>query len=215
MTKAEWLAEGKELGEAASKKCWEIGHWLVRGEEQFLGPVPTSKKARTVYFSNRRANWIALMREAETVTNLAEATLRKYAQVARNGVRVDGLPFAHHIEVQRCRPLDEKGQPRFSANTAQEILSLAKDRGWKVADTRAEVKRRFPTPKTVETVMEKTRKFLLEILKTIDPYNQLIFLDALTEEIPVVRERVDKEWTEAILRIFDADDAFDDPCPPF
>jgi hypothetical protein len=215
MTKEEWLAEGKELGERASSAGWEIGTWLVRGEQAFLGIVPTSKKARRVYFRNRREKWVALMREAETATNLAEATLRKYAQVARNSVRVDGLPFAHHIEVQRCRPIDEKGRPRFSANTAQEILNLAKEKGWKVADTRAEVKRRFPTPKTVETAMEKTRRFLLEILKTIDLSERITLLDALTEEIPVIKERVDREWTEAILKIFNTDDAFDDPPPPF
>jgi hypothetical protein len=215
MTKAEWLAEGKELGESASSKCWEIGKWLVRGEEQFLGPVPTSKKARRAYFRNRHENWVTLMREAETATNLAEATLRKYAQVARNGVQVEGLPFAHHIEVQRAHFIDEKGKRKFDANAAQEILSLAKEKGWKVADTRAEVKSRFPSPKTVETAMEKTRRFLLEILKTIDLHDRITLLDVLTEEIPVIRERVDRECTEAILRIFNADDADEDGMQPY
>jgi hypothetical protein len=45
MTKAEWLEEGKALGARASESGWELGKWLVQGEEQFIGPVPSSKKA--------------------------------------------------------------------------------------------------------------------------------------------------------------------------
>jgi hypothetical protein len=155
------------------------------------------------------------MREAEGVTNLAEATLRKYAQVARNGVRVDGVHFSHHIEVQRCFLIDEKDKRRFDANAALQILTHAKEQKWKVADTRAEVKRRFPTPKVVETLIEKTRRLLLDTLKTIEPSNHLMFLDALAEVLPLIREQVEQERNEAIWKIFNSDDNFDDPSLPF
>jgi hypothetical protein len=217
MTKAEWRDEGKLLGERASASGWEIGTWLIRGEEAFLGTAPTNKKERRVYFARRRENWIAFMHEASTITNLADTTLRQYARVARHGVRVDGLPFAHHIEVQRCRPIDEKGKPRFSANAALEILNLAKENNWPVSKTRAEVVRRFPTPKVVETVLDKMRRVLSEILKTVEAGEQLMFLDALADELPLIREQVEKERTEAILRILNDDDNFDDPSgmPPY
>jgi hypothetical protein len=215
MTKAEWLEEGKALGARASEAGWEIGTWLVRGEQAFLGTVPSSKKARRVYFSNRRANWLALMSEAAAATNLAEATLRKYAQVARNGVRVDGVHFSHHIEVQRCYVIDERDDRRFDANTAREILTHAKEKRWKVAETRAEVQRRFPTPKTVETAIEKARRFLLDILKTVGPEEQLAFLDALADELSLIRGSVDMERTEAIVRMLNSDDTLNDPSMPF
>jgi hypothetical protein len=199
MTKAEWLAEGAALGARASGASWEIGTWLVRGEQAFLGTAPNSKKQRRIYFSNRRANWLALMREAEGVTNLAEATLRKYAQVARNGVRVDGVHFSHHIEVQRCSVIDEKNKRCFDANAAQEILRLAEDKGWKVADTRAEVKRRFPTPKSVETALEKAKRVMLEVLMTVEPQERIAFLNALAQEI-------DAECNMAVVKILETED---------
>jgi len=209
MTKAEWLDEGKALGARESILCWEIGMWMVRGEQQFIGTAPRSRKARRIFFANRRANWLSLMREAASVTNLTEATLRKYAQVARNGVRVDGVAFAHHIEVQRCRLPDEKGKPKFHSNSAWEILSLAKERDWRVADTRAEVQRRFPTPKVVETLREKARRFLLDRLKKVDPEKRLAFVDALADELPLVRERVETERTEPILQTLNGSDFYD------
>jgi transcription initiation factor TFIIIB Brf1 subunit/transcription initiation factor TFIIB len=67
--------------------------------------VPTSKKAKRIYFANRRANWLALIREAAQVTNLTETTLRQYARVARHCVQVEGLSFGHHIEALRARTM--------------------------------------------------------------------------------------------------------------
>jgi hypothetical protein len=215
--KEAWLAEGKALGATTSTSCWEIGQWMVRGEEQFLDTKPTSKKALRKYYANRRANWLGLLREAEVATNLAEATLRKYAQVVRRGVRVDDLNFAHHIEVQRCRLTNEKGKPQFDRSSAWEILTLAKEKGWKVAETRAEVQLRFPNPKLVETTLEKMRRVLTEILKNVDPSDQLIVLDALAEELPLMREQAEKVATERILRVLNDDDDFDfeGPSMPF
>jgi hypothetical protein len=198
-TKAEWLAEGAALGARASTSSWEIGQWVVRGEERFLDPMPTSKKALRKYYANRNANWLGLIREAEAATNLAEATLRKYAQIVRRGVRVEGVHFSHHIEVQRCFLIDEKDRRRFDANAAQGILTLAKENGWKVAQTRAEVQRRFPTPKGVETALEKAKRVMLEILMTVDPQEQIAFLEALAQEI-------DAECNKAVVKILESGD---------
>jgi hypothetical protein len=199
LTKAEWLEEGKALGERASTSCWEIGQWIVRGEEQFLDPKPTSKKALRKYYANRHANWLGLIREAEAATNLAEATLRKYTQVVRRGVRVDNLPFAHHIEVQRCLVTNEKGKRQFHSSSAWEILNLAKEKEWKVLDTRAEVQRRFPTARNVETILEKAKRFLRDILMTVDPKERLTFLEA-------VSEHVEEECTKAVVKLLEAND---------
>jgi hypothetical protein len=178
---------------------------MVRGEEQFLDTMPTNKKALRKYYANRKANWVGLIREAEVATNLAEATLRKYAQVVRRGVRVDDLHFAHHIEVQRCRLTNEKGKPQFDRSSAWEILTLAKEKGWKVADTRAEVYRRFPTAKSVEGALEKAKRVMLEILTTVDPQERLAFLEALEQEI-------DAECNNAVVKILlSDDDTFGDP----
>jgi hypothetical protein len=211
-TKTAWLEEGKALGERVSASGWEIGKWLVQGEEQFLGTVPTSKKAKHIYFANRRANWLSLYREAAEVTNLKDTTLRQYARVVRHGVRVDGLPFAHHIEVQRARTIDEKGKRHFHESAARDILNLAKEKGWTVAETRAEVVRRFPSPKVVETVLEKARRVLLDILRTVDGDDQLTFLEALAIELPLIREQVERERAVVIQRILNdgEGDDFDD-----
>ncbi len=208
MTKAEWLEEGKALGARASDSGWEIGKWLVQGEEQFLGTAPSSKKAKRIYFANRRANWMALMREAAQVTNLSDTTLRQYASIVRKGVRVEGLSFSHHLEALRARTMQyvnpkRESELRFDHQAARDLLNLAKEKGWTAAETRAEAVRRFPTPKPVESVLQKAKRTLVEILKTVDGYNdKLEFLDALTAELSQVREQVSLEWDAEIQRIF-------------
>lgn len=211
MTKAQWLDEGKALGARASEAGWEIGSWLVRGEQAFLPTAPTSKKAKRVYFAQRREKWLALMNEAAKVTNMADQTLRQYARVVRKVDRVEGVPFSHHIEVLRCRPIDEKGKPQFNAHAAQEILHLAKEKGWTVADTRAEAVRRFPNPKLVETAFQKVKRVLLDILKTVDLDQQAAVIDALAEELPLIKEQVNTERDEAILKTLIGNEPFDDP----
>jgi len=211
MTKAEWLEEGKALGARASEKCWEIAKWLVRGEQEFLGEVPTSKRKRRVYFASRRQNWEALMREASAATNLAEVTLRQYARVGRTCMHVPGISFGHHIEVLRCHHINEKGKRRFDHMVAREILTLANEKGWSVAETRKECSRRFPRPKAVETVLEKMKRTLKETLRTVDDfYNRLEFLDGLAAELSQIREQVSLEWDADIQRILSDDDC-DDP----
>ncbi|MGA2647817.1 MAG: hypothetical protein ABSF15_24215 [Candidatus Sulfotelmatobacter sp.] len=183
----------------------------MRGEKQFLGEVPTSKKKRRVYFANSRQNWEALMREASAATNLAEVTLRQYARVVRRGVRVKELSFGHHIEVQRCHYINEKGKRRFDGTVAREILTLAKEKGWVVSETRAECSSRFPTLKMVETALEKTKRIMSESLKTIDGADRLEFLDALAAELTLIREQVERERDVVILRILE-DGEESDPC---
>jgi hypothetical protein len=213
MTKAEWLEQGKALGAKASDSGWEIGKWLVQGEEQFLGTVPSSKKAKRIYFANRRANWMALMREAAQVTNLTDTTLRRYASVVRKGVRVEGLSFSHHLEVLRARTMQyvnpkRESELRFDHQAARDILNLAKEKGWTAAETRAEAVRRFPTPQIVGTELEKAKRILAEILKTIaGEASQLEFLDALTAELSQVREQIVLEGDVLIQKTFFSDDA--------
>jgi len=211
MTKAQWLDEGRELGARASDGGWEIGSWLVRGEQAFLPTEPTSKKARRVYFAQRREKWLALMNEAAKATNMADQTLRQYARVVRKVDRVDGLSFSHHIEALRCRPIDEKGKPQFNAYAAQELLHLADKEGWTVAETRAEAVRRFPTPKLVENAFQKAKRALLDILKTVDLDQRIDVIDALVEELPLIKEQVNRERDEAILKILVSNEPFDEP----
>jgi hypothetical protein len=66
MKKADWLAEGKTLSTNASVSAFEIGHWLVRGEDMFLikKPTGTSKKAWRAYWSAARADFDSLIRDA-------------------------------------------------------------------------------------------------------------------------------------------------------
>ena len=136
MTKAEWLLEGKALGAKDSINGWEIGKWIIRGEEEFFS-VPSSKKAKRAFFNNCRADWKAFIREAEEVTNLKETTLRQYARVVRNGLRVDGLSLAHHIEVLRAHRI-EKSKRLFDFTAAREILNLALTNKWSALATRAD-----------------------------------------------------------------------------
>ena len=216
MTKAEWLEEGKALGARASESGWELGKWLVQGEEQFIGPVPSSKKAKRTYFANLRANRRELYREAATVTNLKDTTLHQYARVVRHCVRVNGLSIGHHIEAQRARTMQyvnpKRGKElRFDHQAARDLLNLAKDKGWSVAETRKECSRRFPRPKAVETVLEKMKRTLKETLRTVDDfYNRLEFLDGLAAELSQIREQVSLEWDADIQRILSDDDC-DDP----
>lgn len=161
--KAEWIDEGAALGARANTSAWEVGRWLVRGEGLFLDEKPTNKRALRAYYAERREKWEALVREAATVTNLTESSLRKYAKVVRRGVRVEGLSFAHHIEVMRAHYFEKVGlveKRRFDSNAATAILVLAKDSNWTAAQTRAEVSRRFPTSNIAQDALHKIKRIL-------------------------------------------------------
>lgn len=160
MDKTEWLAEGAALGASANKAGWEIGRWLVHGERLFLTKKPTGKRALRAYYRVYRKEWEDLLAEAAKATNLAESSLRKYAKVVRRGVRVEGLAFAHHIEVMRAHYTDEKDKRRFDSNAATAILMLAKENNWTVAQTRAEVSRQFPTPNVTQDALYKIKRIL-------------------------------------------------------
>ena len=135
----------------------------------------------------------------------------------RHCVRVNGLSIGHHIEAQRARTMQyvnpKRGKElRFDHQAARDLLNLAKDKGWSVAETRAEAVRRFPTPKVVETVLEKTKRTLEEILKTIDGFSdRLEFLDGLAAELSQIREQVSLGWDAEIQRILE-DGEESDPC---
>ncbi len=197
-TKAEWLAEGKALGASASSSCWAVGRWLVRGAEQFLPEVPKEKKAKRIYFANRRDIWEAFIREASKVTNLSDSTLKQYARVVRRGAIVEGLSFAHHLEVQRSHFFNEKGKRRFDNTAASEILNLAKKKGWNVAETRAEVQRRFPTSKIIEDTIIKAIRLLKDVFKNEEKDEQITMIDLLIAELGVMKNGIERSKLSAL-----------------
>ncbi len=193
LEKTKWLDEGRELGTRANEAGWEIGTWLVRGEELFLDKKPTSKRALRAYYAVRRQKWEALISEASKATNLAESSLRKYAQVVRRGVKVEGRSFAHHIEVMRAHYFDEKGKRRFDSNAATAILMLAKENNWKVAQTRAEVSRQFPTPNSTQDALYKIKR----ILNAVSDDQKQALIEALETEIAAMKVKpTQPEWLD-------------------
>lgn len=184
--KESWRAEGRLLGQNASDHAWEVGHWLCRGAELFLGePSQTNKKKQSLWHARRRDNWNAFIAEAADITNLSDSALRQYARVVRHGVQVDGLKFSHHIEVQRAHRFDEKGIRRFDATAALQILNLAKENTWTVAQTRAEVQRRYPTSTATESSYEKAKRLLADVIVGLDifeKYDLIKFIESTLDE---------------------------------
>jgi hypothetical protein len=184
LTKEQWRAEGRALSKSASDQSWEIGHWLCRGEELFLGhPSQTNKKERSLWFARRRDMLNAFIADAHEVTSLSESALRQCRRVVKHGVRVEGLMFSHHIEVQRAHYIDEKGKRRFDSSAAQNILNLAKENNWTVLQIRAEVQRQYPTSAAVESVVDKAVRKLDEIFAAVpfDDYRTVV--DALLAKL--------------------------------
>lgn len=180
LTKEQWRAEGRQLSRGASSQSWEIGRWLCSGEELFLGePSQTDKKERKLWWARHRDMLNGFIAEAAEVTSLSESALRQCRRVVRHGVRVEGLTFSHHIEVQRAHFLDEKGKRRFDGNAARKILNLAKEKNWTILQTRAELQRRYPTSAAVESVVEKARRKLMEILSSVCDQDYVAVIDEL------------------------------------
>ena len=210
MTKAEWLEEGKALGARASDSGWEIGKWLVQGEEQFLGTAPSSKKGEAYLLrkpSRKLDGTYARGSASHKSVRHYAAPVCEHCPQGACGSR-DFL-FSHHLLKRYARRTMQYVNPkreselRFDHQAARDLLNLAKEKGWTAAETRAEAVRRFPTPKPVESVLQKAKRTLVEILKTVDGYNdKLEFLDALTAELSQVREQVSLEWDAEIQRIF-------------
>jgi hypothetical protein len=189
LTKEQWRAEGRALSKSASDQSWEIGHWLCRGEELFLGhPSQTNKKERRLWWAQYRDMLNAFMAEAQNVTGLTESALRQCRRVVKHGVRVEGLMFSHHIEVQRAHYIDEKGKRRFDSSAAQTILNLAKENNWTVLQIRAEVQRQFPTSAVVESVVDKAVRKLDEIFAAVpfDDYRAVV--DALLARLESMKK---------------------------
>jgi len=187
MTKNEWLSEGKELVERSSRSCWEIGEWFVRGEQLFLEQKPATKRALRRYYAARRVRWMELLQEASKNTNLKASTLRQYARVARNGVKVEGLSFAHHLEVQRvCFP-DEKGRRLFDGSTAKDLLNLAQSNKWTVTDLRAEVQRRYPSLRPTHSALGKVIRAAQAAIKNEERPEQIKIIELLIAELLLIK----------------------------
>jgi hypothetical protein len=194
--KEDWRAEGQRLGQNASKHAWEIGHWLCRGAELFLGePSLTNRKERRLWHAQRRENLNAFIAEAADITNLSDSALRQYARVVRNGVRVDGLTFTHHLEVQRVHRFDEKGKRRFDGSAALQILNLAKENTWTVAQTREEVRRQFPATAAIESGVEKAKRLLTDLLDGLDIFEKYDLIEFIQSNL----DASDKESEESEL----------------
>jgi len=196
-SKLAWLEEGRELGAGASVSCWAVGEWLVKGERAFLEKMPTKggKKALRAYYARRGDEWLALIKEASEVTNLTETTLRQYARVVRNGVKMDGLPFAHHIEAQRAHYFDEKGKRHFDANGAWCRLQEAKEQGWSVARMRTEMQSKYPIKKDTASTVSRMVWQVKKTLAKLPVPERFEALDALAEELQRVRSNIQKEVT--------------------
>ncbi len=181
MTKADWLEKGKELGASASRSAWDVGRWLVEGEDQFLPKMPGSKRARRAYYRDRKAHWMALFDEASAASGLAASSLRQYANVWRRRTYTvfPDLKFGHHLEVMRCHTIDDDGKRSFDFGSAVGILSAAAENGWSVIQTRAEVSRRYPLPKTAQNAMYKIRR----IIDSVTGEQRDELLAALAEEL--------------------------------
>jgi hypothetical protein len=180
LTKEQWRNEGRELSKSASSQSWAIGQWLYSGEELFLGhPSQTNKKEKKLWWARFRDMLKDYLAEAEAVTGLSESALRQCRRVVRHGVRVEGLSFSHHVEVQRAHIINEKGKRLFDSSAARTILNLAKENKWTVLQTRAEVQRQYPTPAPVESVVEKARRKLMEILSSVCDQDYVAVIDEL------------------------------------
>ena len=185
--KTEWLDEGAAVGARANTSAWEIGRWLVRGEQLF-DEKPTGKRALSAYYAVRKEKWEALVGEAVKATNLDEASLRKCAKVVRRGVKVEGLSFSHHTEVMRAHYFvkvgrREKEKRQFDSNSATDILVLAKESNWTVTQTKEEVLRRFPKPNRAQDAPYKIRR----IIKAISDDQKQNLIETLEAEIATMK----------------------------
>jgi hypothetical protein len=216
MKKSDWLAEGPALGKRGSDAAFEIGQWIVRGEKAFLIEEPKghNKKEWRAYWGIWRAGFNSLISEASKATNLAEKTLRQYALVVRRNAIVDGLEFAHHQEVMRCRYNNVQGDHtkaklRFDRAEALEILMLAKENKWKVAETRAEVSRRYPRPTTltVEDAVFTIRHTFAKVFDKVPIEQRLELIEALRTELVGMEN--------AIRNPFDPDSVSEQDSMPF
>ncbi|MGA7565627.1 MAG: hypothetical protein WBW53_06100 [Terriglobales bacterium] len=171
--------------------------------------MPRSKRAKRAYFAKRREEWNAFLQKASKITNLSFSSLRQYEHVVRNGAKVDGLLFSHHLEVQRCRESfhDERGKKktRFAYYAALSILELAKEKGWTVRETREEVQRQFPARKKIISV-QKAICLVMDAIKHLELVEQVQILDTLSAEILVKKNRIESEMAPKTMAAAAGDD---------
>lgn len=113
----DWLALGRRLAEqrsalslAGSRHMWEVGDWLVHGENRAL----------------RRLKRDHVRRVASGVTGYACHTLKLAAIVSRRvdpEIRVDGLTWWHHVHVAW---LDREQQAKWLVRAAEEGWSASR-----------------------------------------------------------------------------------------
>jgi hypothetical protein len=124
LSQESWRSVGRSLADrrsglrgSASRQMWEVGDWLVAGEDVLF----------------RNLNRTRVRQLAAELTGYSRHTLTMAVSVARKvdaSVRVDGLSWWHHLCVAD-RP----------ANEQMEWLTRAAEEGWSIAMLRAELRR--------------------------------------------------------------------------
>jgi len=119
------LARSRHQFEAArSREMWDIGDWLITGENVVFKSLKKSK----------------VRQMAAEITDYSLHTLRMAASVARKikpSMRIDGLSWWHHLPVAK---LDEKGQAAWLARAAEEE--------WSVQELRSRLRAQVTQPST-------------------------------------------------------------------
>ena len=131
----EWLARGRELAQADSAGQFEIGDWLIAGEEKW------SRKAYA---------------EASAIFNgYAKATLFTFASVARSVEtlsRNKDLSWNHHKVVAR-----------FGPEKQRELLSRAAQEGLNISAFRKSVNKECPPRDNPEDEPDRPVKLVLTV----------------------------------------------------
>ena len=105
-----------ELMGSGSRHMWEIGDWLVDGEDHVL----------------RHMKRIKVRELAASITGYSAHTLKMAVCVARRvepAIRVDGLSWWHHLLVAWLEPTDQV-----------DWLTRAAEEGWSVDNLRARLR---------------------------------------------------------------------------
>jgi hypothetical protein len=105
-----WEEQGRDLARRLESSAWEIGDWLVRGEQIDGKPCDPNRYQRAV-----------------SITRIGYGTLRNRASVARAfdvSRRRDTVSFAHHAVVARKQDADAWLDKAAKNNWSEKMLRL-------------------------------------------------------------------------------------------
>jgi hypothetical protein len=168
---AAWRNQGHSLAQADSNRQFEIGEWIIAGEERW------QKKA---------------YKEAATIFRAyGHNTLKQFASVARNVpayIRIyDSLRWGHYQIIARFP------KPEYQ----QELLAKAAECEWAVATFREYVNEKHPpvkkkrTPLTMALPAELEKQVLALAKLRGTPYKEtVLYLVEQALQIPAVAEQI-------------------------